>query len=168
MYMAFGASNWPTNVGFNYTSAKKSLSFTADISTIFVAPYSGSYSFYLNADDIAKVYGSRVIHSSSSSSSSTSASSTAATAAQRPLYGPESVVCYSSYHANDEFYWYTSQRSAPMHLSRGERFKLRIRTVRLINHLVSASHIIFMDHTMMYLLSTLFTVPKKCFSWLVK
>lgn len=101
LWYSFG-SNWPQQAGTS------TVVFTADIHTILTVPYSGYYSFYLNVDDSAQLYGSIMTDG---------------------VPAGEILLASSYYQPPDEFFAYTSQISRPMHLLRGQRYRLRIRAV---------------------------------------
>lgn len=72
--------------------------FTAEITTVMIVPLTGNYTFFVNADDEAYVYGNNQLLARASS--------------ERP----------------DTFFTLPSQRSRPVFLKRGSRFFLRVKT----------------------------------------
>jgi hypothetical protein len=114
MYNEFGYS-WPSDTGLMPNTY-----FAADVITILVAPYTGSYVFYINVDDVAYLYGSLINRNKTES---------AASAVARAVT-KQSLLCYAtSYQAYDVYNQYTTQVSQPVRLKRGQRYLLRARTV---------------------------------------
>jgi hypothetical protein len=113
MHYFFGGSSWPYYVG----SPSSSRAYVADIETIFVAPYSGVYTFYIAADDNAYLYGSIVAPISPLIDNSTELIS-------------EVLMASSSYVSTRSYFSYSSQVSDSIWLPRGQRLSLRARTVR--------------------------------------
>ncbi|MFN9909153.1 MAG: hypothetical protein ACK56F_24040, partial [bacterium] len=91
--------------GYSYLKAT-GISFGVETSSIFVAPYTGLYTFYMNSDDSGYLYGRRM---------------DAVEAEQQLAYS-------SSWQALNEYFWYSSQVSKPIRLNRGQRYLLRCRT----------------------------------------
>lgn len=92
--------------GYSYLKAT-GINFGVETSSIFVAPYTGLYTFYMNSDDSGYLYGRRM---------------DAVEAEQQLAYS-------SSWQALNEYFWYSSQVSKPIRLNRGQRYLLRCRTV---------------------------------------
>lgn len=102
--------NWPQMVGYT-SGATDARVFGADYVGVLVAPYTGQYQFFANADDSLKVYGAPYISGTS--------------------YGAETLlISVSSYTVPADFVTYAAiNRSPTIYLRRGSRYKLRIRLI---------------------------------------
>ena len=97
LWYNYGASRWPMEAGI----ASNLVTFQADIRTILVAPFTGNYTFYINADDSAILYD-----------------------------GNNRVLCSATtWQYPNAYYVQTSQKSSPVFLKRGDRYPLRITTI---------------------------------------
>eukprot|EP01034_Spumella_vulgaris_P036305 gene36305-44789_t len=110
-YTDIGTS-WPTTSGFASTNVYP---FVADYVTILVAPYSGYYYFMMSSDDSATLFGVRDHHRKNDTA-----------------FDTEKLLLSTTYSANGNYY--ANPLSPPMttevlHLSRGERYKLRVHLV---------------------------------------
>jgi hypothetical protein len=114
MYLRFGY-NW-----YGTTGLMPSAYFTADVITVLVAPFTGTYQFFINVDDVAQLYGSVIRQQGNESA--------AAAVVRAQAHG--SVLAYAtSYQTYGTYYQYASQQSSAVRLQRGQRYLLRARTV---------------------------------------
>jgi hypothetical protein len=104
MFNIFGGDRWATNLGFSTNN----LFYVHDAASIFIAPYTGMYTFYVGSDDVGKLYGS-----------TKGVSVNEVLLAHNPSY----VATMGN------FYQYPSQISLPVALKRGQKYYLRYRNV---------------------------------------
>jgi hypothetical protein len=107
-------TGWNTAAGYNSKQGNP-YAYAADYVTVLVAPYSGFYSFMMSSDDQASLYGVRDHHRKNATA-----------------YDVETLLLSTSYNGVGNYY--ANPLSLPMttqvlHLSRGDRYKLRVRLV---------------------------------------
>ena len=108
LYNLYGSS-WPATLNFASNSYLYNY-FVADIAAVFIAPYTGYYTFHLCVDDVGWLYASRVAVGAKD----------------------EVLLAYSpSYCSDGNFWMFSSQISARVNLNGGQRLYLRLRTVRV-------------------------------------
>jgi hypothetical protein len=105
-YYTFG-NTWPTLANYDSKSSDP-MQYAADYFSVLLAPYSGTYYFYMTSDDSAKLYGK--IDSKTSI---------------------EALLLSTSYSAAGDFYvnGVNGKKSIGVALKRGERYHLRVRLV---------------------------------------
>ena len=97
-------SGWVNSLGFDTTSREYSM----DSGSVFTAPYSARYTFYISSDDSAMLYGSF-----------------------DGININESLLCSSTYTASFGFYEESSQISDTIELTKGQEYFLRSRLVNV-------------------------------------